>query len=164
MTANAVPGSAEQQARVTLTGEAYARLVRQVGRSAASTFLMVGLGAHKDERGVLVSRVSARRLARDLKIAQDTASPHLPAPARPGQPRAGGRFACAEYVVRLPDGVKVTPGDGAPSVAPAPAHVTPRRSPRPSPMRDPARLPVTDPAAQLDLFPGPGSSDTTPAR
>lgn len=167
--------------RVVVEADALERLLGQVRPLAAAALLRIALSATPDERGVLVATVSSRTLARQFGVDKDTGAGVLKHLVRRGhlrrlaQPRSGGRFAPARYVVRLPEGIVVTPADGAatPRPCPPPADTTPAR-PRqrqsaqasPPPRHGaPRRRAAGGPGAQLGLFtPGPTTTSERSAR
>lgn len=153
---------------VVISAEAHARLVARVGRSAATTFVAVALIAAPDDRGALVARTSARVLARRLDIAKDTAAGDLAWLVKRGylrrlaQPRSGGQFAAAVYVVRPPAGFDVVASGDASRPCPASPDTGPAPRRRPTPTSEPnpiRRARTSGRHDQLGLF-GAASSIT----
>lgn len=111
----ALPDPRGDRSAVFISAEASARLVDRIGCFTTTAFVAVALDAAPDDRGALVATTSARSLARRLHIAKDTAAGVLGVLVKRGylrrltQPRAGGRFAPARYVVKPPAGFTVIP-------------------------------------------------------
>lgn len=153
---------------VCISAEALAGLVNRLGPSATTAFLAVAADAVRNERGALVATTSARSLARQLHVAKDTAAGVLGLLVRRGylrrlaQPRIGGRFASARYVVKAPVGFAVVPCAASEDTAAQtrPDHTSASASPADRPHR--VRRARRAEPSQLGLFVTP--SETTDTR
>jgi len=123
--APAQPDRRRDDPSVHIDAQALAEMLDRVGTSAAMAFAAVAVDALPDERDVLVATTSARSLARRLHVAKDTAAGVLALLVKRGylrrlvQPRIGGRFAPARYVVRPPTGFTVVPCAAREDTAPS---------------------------------------------